>query len=212
MSEDLTMPKGYIGTCVCCGIAVSEENLGETSPKVMCKNCVEAREAERLRAEAARVAAEEEKKRQEERVYKSNRKSTIIRMVLANVVGLAIGIGLFFLGKGYEPDLLLTGLGVSAFVWTYVASLFYPGSLSRTIFFVLAFKGFNLPTLIFDFDLDGCLMMIVFKLLGWLLGLILGILGFILSIIAGVIISPATYLYLTIRDIIALVKGDFVEE
>lgn len=223
MSEnnEFNSQNGMIGTCMRCGIVVTEENLGETKPKVICANCKaeleeEARlaqlELERRQKEALEREAREneEAQRRREEAIKAARKASITRLCLANGVALAIVVALGILGSGgvKAGEELYFTIGLAC-IYTFVASLFYPGSWTRGVFVLLAFKGFNLPFIIFDFDLDGCLMFIAFKLLGWLLGLILGILGFILALVIAIVISPVVWLVLTIRNAYEIATGRY---
>lgn len=221
------MPAGFIGTCMICGIAVTEENVGETKPKVICAACKQEREETLLREkeerekarELERIRLEEAEKREQIRKLElerdsvaAGRKASIIRLCLSNGVALVVAAGLFFLAYGASaPTEIWQNLLACFFIMTYVSTLFYPEALTKTLFLVLAFKGFNLPFIIFDFDLDGCLMAIAIKLIGWLIGLIIGILGFCLAIALGIVISPLVWIYNTIKDILGIVKGDFNE-
>ena len=195
-----------IGTCTSCGIAVTEANAGETSPKVLCRDCVAKRDA----AEKARLA-------EAERLRSVAASRATFRRTLSHIIGGVIGLAIVIFGlvtalsaPTFDMTLFLIALGAGVFVSTYAITLFYPDSLTRNLFLDLAWGGFKFGFII-ELDLDGILWYFAVRALLGILSIIIGILGFFFTVLLGILISPFVYIYLMVKDIRSASRGEFVE-
>lgn len=195
-----------IGFCVACGIAVTEENLGEKTPKVLCRTCHAAAlkkkaELARLEAEAQRKDAELKErteaaaKRRTEDLRARRKNKLTLSIVLAAIatviVTTFIVIGASAVGVGAAIGV---GIVTALLVFSFVSLLFFEGPVRDVIEF---FGGASIswPGLIFSWDLDGFIWLIGMKLLFAGLGFLFGILAFLLGAVIGMIISPFVYPY-----------------
>lgn len=196
-----TVQKGseakLIGFCKKCGVTVDEENLGETEPVILCKKCKEQnkREAE-MRTEAARRQKEvEERKRvadfkaKQNAIKRTRNKSFIVAGIVAVIFIIA---NIVYSIKNEEYIILSSTLLSTYMVFSFVALLFYDGAVPDLLGFMFS-ATIKFPGLIFTFDLDGFVWLIMMKLLFAVIGFIFGVLTSILGIILGLIIAPFVF-------------------
>lgn len=186
-----------IGFCKKCGITVNEENLGETEPVILCKKCKEQnrREAE-LRAEAAKRQKEaEERKRaadfkaKQDTIRKTRNKSFIVAGLVTLVL---VILSIIYSIKNGEYIILSTTFFSAYVVFSFIALLFYDGAVPDLLCFMSS-ATIKFPGLIFTFDLDGFIWLIMMKLLFAAIGFVFGVLTSIFGIILGLIISPFVF-------------------
>ena len=201
-----------IGFCKKCGITVNEENLGETEPVILCKKCKEQnkREAE-MRAEAAKRQKEaEERKRaadfkaKQDAIRKTRNKSFIVAGLVAVIFIIA---NIVYSIKNEEYIILSSTLLTTYMVFSFVALLFYDGAVPDLLGFMFS-ATIKFPGLIFTFDLDGFIWLIMMKVLFAAIGFVFGILTSILGIILGLIISPFVFPFKLISIQRAIRMGD----
>lgn len=200
-----------IGFCKNCGIAVTEENAGEDSPVVLCKNCVEQRRVRELEKAEEERKREQEKQRKEE-ARKATNASTIkrrrtISFIVAGIIAAAfLVLVIAVISKNFTFGSLVTGLVLTYAVFSFVCMLFYDSAVGNIVSYMCS-ASIKFPGLIFTFDLDGFIWLIAMKLLfaviGFLFGLICTILGFIL----GIVIAPFVFPYIMIRLNREIAKG-----
>ena len=204
-------PAPPIGFCKHCGITVTQENVGTTSPTVLCSNCAAAVERERVQ----RVSREEAERRQREKQHQHQleanrshrrytRKKSFIVAAIITAVFLAIMIAA--MTSGFSVGLLFTALIGSYVVFSFVSCLFYDCIVQDVVLDWMS-KSFNAPGLIFTFDLDGCLWLIGMKLLFWAIGLLFGIVVGAIGITLGLICAPFVFPFLMAKEAAAIRSG-----
>lgn len=201
-----------IGHCVQCGLNVTEENVGESSPRLLCRDCVEANaraREERERAEAeererAEIEAKERKekeKKDKENKFKADksaiRRSRNISLIVSAIFAVPFFVFALIGGAGGEGGIdfpyVLTSIILSYCIFSFVSAMFYEGPVRDLLAFFFT-RSISFPGLIFTFDLDGILwligMKILFAVLGFLAGVVFTIIGLILSFIIAPFVFP----------------------
>ena len=216
IKEKLETPQ-TIGFCKSCGVAVTEETIGERTPVIKCKDCVKADE------ERARRAAEAEKKRRADEIKKKEAETENVRRSLRNrrrlslIVATVVASIVFILGtvgtvSWFSGEMLVGSLLTVICSFTFTAMLFYDTAVTDVISYMCS-ASITWPGLIFTWDLDGFLWVIGMKILFGILGFLFGILCTILGFFLGLIISPFVFIYVMInvqKDIIKGEEGDYV--
>ena len=208
--------------CKICGIAINENNLGEKSPEMLCRRCVEVRKAQERRAEMERKAIKErqEKMALAQRLDEYNalrsRRKTIRRkrnksfFVAAIPTLLWVAFLIYTLNQSYDQTWLIVGSVIAYALFSEVALLFYDGPV-RNFVSRMFNASVNMPGLMYTFDWDGFLWVImmkaVFAILKWALGIIFGTIGFIL----GLVISPFIFPYQMIKMCIDIKHADVTD-
>jgi transcriptional regulator with XRE-family HTH domain len=199
-----------IGVCKDCGVTVTEDNLGQKSPVVLCKGCVAKRQAE------AKRKAEEERRRQEEaeraaQAAKAGRRAAINKRrawsySIAGIVTAGfVAFMLSMMTGGFDPVILGIAIGGGYLVFSFVFCLFYDCWVQEVVVDWFS-KSLELPGLIFEFDVDGCLWYIGMKILFFFLKLLFGIVVGAFGIALGLIIAPFVFPYVLVvlhRDAVA---------
>ncbi len=167
MDTNNNLNSAMIGICTECGIAItSNENLGETTPKVRCKGCVEKEKT-----------ALEAKKREHEQ-YVVNSKGRLARSFIYTALAdiLISGILIFLMPS------LAVGIIVAA-VLGYMAALQIVWATEPIVSIFDFFLGG--PKWAFGFivelSIDGILWYIAVKIAFWILGIIISIISFIIG-------------------------------
>lgn len=198
-----------IGYCTGCGIAVTDENLGEKEPKVLCSHCLEQRIAEETRAQRVR----EEEAEREKRTENYNRRRMRFKRNASIITGLVIGLALAILiivgsesiGSGIGAALIVGYMG-----FAFTAQMFFDGVV-RNVLLDLAEKSIHFPGLIFTFDIDGILWLIGMKILFAILGFLGAILFALLGFAIAFIIAPFVYPFSLIAQNKAIRELDLVD-
>lgn len=199
-----------LGFCKNCGIAVTEENVGDTYPKVLCKNCVDdielekkiAKEQEERRARECRLAAERYMEENRKRRRAIRRKSLIVAGLITAFIFICylLNIESFYIGE--VPSLLITNY----IIFSFIACLFYDCVVQD--FAIDWFtKTINFPGLIFSFDLDGFIWYIGMKILFWLVGLFFAIIAGIIGIFLALVCAPFVFPFLMRREAREIKEG-----
>lgn len=206
--EEMNTSKA-IGYCTGCGIAVTEENLGEKEPKVLCSHCVEQRNAEELRRK--RAVEEEEERRVSTDNY--NRRRMRFKRNASIITGLVIGVVLAILTI-VNSESVGSGIGIGLIVgymgFAFTAQMFFDGVV-RNVLFDLAEKSIHFPGLIFTFDIDGFLWLIGMKILFAILGFLGAILFAIFGFLVAFVIAPFVYPFSLIAQNKAIRELDLVD-
>ena len=186
-----------IGFCKDCGVTVTDDNVGQTEPVVLCKKCVDMREQQAKRAaeEARRKKLNEDAAR--ERALSAERSRQRTHRTWAFVVSgifaaIWLALMIFSLIDGFEASTLAVGLVGTYIVFAFVFCLFYE-TVVREVVVDWFGKSIEWPGLIFDFDFDGILWLIGMKLLFFVLGLLFGIVAGAIGIALGLICAPFVY-------------------
>lgn len=186
-----------LGYCTVCGNAVRQDNVAQQRPVLICKDCVEA-DARRKEEEAR--AAEQQKERQEQGRRFANKRTrnrgliwgAVIALVVMILVAVFYAIGGGTAGAGIVA-VLITGI----FIYTFVAQMFWGGFVFETCLF--GGKIIGTPGIIFSFDLDGFIFLIVMKVIFALLKLFIFLITFVFFAIVSILLSPFTFVPALIR-------------
>lgn len=205
-----------IGFCKACGISVSEENVGTTTPVVLCKNCL----AEKEHQQKAAALAAQKKREQEERARKlkeeSNRRKRRNHRTLAFcIAGLAaaifLGLMIAAMVSSFSGGLIPVTVVGLYIVFAFVFCMFYE-CIVQDVVFDWFDKSLHLPGLIFTFDLDGFIWLIGMKILFWFIGLLFGIVTGIIGIIVGLICAPFVFPFLMRKEARGIAAGEALED
>ena len=186
-----------IGFCKDCGIAVTEVNLGATQPVVLCKSCLEAKEAkQKAAADAERLRLQQEAIREEniKRTEKAHRRNHLIwSLSVASIAAIIVAsILIADMVGNFSVSSLVGALIFTYVIFSFVSCLFYECVVQDLVADWFS-KSINLPGLIFSFDLDGIIWLIGMKLLFWVIGLLFGIICAIIGIILALICAPFVF-------------------
>ncbi|MBQ7907297.1 MAG: helix-turn-helix domain-containing protein [Clostridia bacterium] len=219
--EEIHSGPRTIGFCIECGITVTEDNLGEESPRVLCRSCVEAREQARIGAERQAAIDAENAERAYQATMESNRHTMRFKRNLSAIVGGIIAtvfLAILLVAVIQSPvnyfGSLAADIAVSCVityaVFAFVASLFYEGPVRDFVLYMIT-KTVSFPGLIFTWDLDGFIWLIGMKILFAILGFLAGVLFAIVGIVGGIIIAPFVYPF-RLAKINRLIKEGDIEE
>ena len=208
-----------LGYCKGCGISINEKNLGEKEPAVLCRRCVEVKKTQERRAEMERKAIEERQKkaylakrlaeydahRDKQRTIRRKRNKSFI--VAAIPTGLWIALLVYFLNQSYDQTFLIVGSVVAYCVFSLVALLFYDGAVRDLLVYMFT-ASIKWPGLMYTFDWDGFLWVIMMKALFGILGFVFGIVCGFLGLILGLIVAPFVFPYKLIKMQMDIRHGD----
>lgn len=186
-----------LGYCTVCGNAVRKDNVAQQRPVLICKDCVE---ADARRKEEETRAAEQQKERQEQGRKWANKRTRnrgliwggVIALVVMILVAVFYAIGGGTAGAGIGA-VLITGI----FVYTFSSQMFWGGFIFETCLF--GGKIIGTPGIIFSFDLDGFIFLIVMKVFFALLKLFIFLITFVFFAIVSILFSPFTFVPALIR-------------
>ena len=163
----------FLGVCTECGKAIDESNRGESSPALLCRDCVAKRNAKA--ASERRFQAEKHRRR------------VVTSFIVAPVV--AVIFILFGLAGG---DAWWVGLLLAVFAFTFTAQLFWEGFVPD---FVLgSLHIFGGPGVIFEFSLEGFIFLIAAKLIIFVARLLLTAVIFLGGCFIAMLLSPFTFI------------------
>ena len=208
-----------IGYCKNCGIAINEKNLGEKTPVVLCRRCVEVKKAQEKRAELERkaIAERQEKAQRAKRLAEYNahrdRQRTIRkkRNVSFLVAALPTALWAAFMGytlnQSYDQTWLIAGSIIAYCIFSLVALLFYDGPVRDLLVYMFT-ASIKWPGLMYTFDWDGFLWVIMMKALFGILGFIFGVICGLLGLVLGLIVAPFVFPYKLIKMHMDIHHGD----
>lgn len=186
-----------LGYCTVCGNAVRQDNVAQQRPVLICKDCVEA-DARRKEEEAR--AAEQQKERQEQGRKLANKRTRNRGLIWGGVIALVVMIlvAVFYaIGGGTAGAGIVAVLITGIFIYTFVAQMFWGGFVFETCLF--GGKIIGTPGVIFSFDLDGFIFLIVMKVIFALLKLFIFLITFVFFAIVSILLSPFTFVPALIR-------------
>ncbi len=186
-----------LGYCTVCGNAVRQDNVAQQRPVLICKDCVEA-DARRKEEEAR--AAEQQKERQEQGRKLANKRTRNRGLIWGGVIALVVMIlvAVFYaIGGGTAGAGIVAVLITGIFIYTFVAQMFWGGFVFETCLF--GGKIIGTPGIIFSFDLDGFIFLIVMKVIFALLKLFIFLITFVFFAIVSILLSPFTFVPALIR-------------
>ncbi len=208
-----------IGFCKNCGIAINERNLGEKAPVVLCRRCVEIRKAQERRAELEQkaIAERQEKAGRAKRLAEYNahrdrqktikKKRNISFFVAALPTALWAALLVYTLNQSYNLAWLIAGCTIAYCIFSLVALLFYDGTVRDLLMYMFT-ASIKWPGLMYTFDWDGFLWVIMMKALFGVLGFIFGLIVGFIGLVLGLIIAPFVFPYKLIKMQIDIYHGD----
>lgn len=186
-----------LGYCTVCGNAVRQDNVAQQRPVLICKDCVEA-DARRKEEEAR--AAEQQKEWQEQGRKLANKRTRNRGLIWGGVIALVVMIlvAVFYaIGGGTAGAGIVAVLITGIFVYTFSSQMFWGGFIFETCLF--GGKIIGTPGIIFSFDLDGFIFLIVMKVIFALLKLFIFLITFVFFAIVSILLSPFTFVPALIR-------------
>ena len=191
-AKALAVSQDTYGVCVGCGTLVTDDNLGQKSPKVMCLHCYNDYVNGILQLEDEKANA----KKVEKDKQKTKKNRSVIFGVLAMVVVLAIGLSLSIIYR--HGTALAISIGITLFfaygAYALVGELFL--DMGDAVWDIIEFSlesPINLPMLIFDLDGDSIIAFFFLKIALSILGFIAGVALFLLGLLIGAIVSAFTF-------------------
>ncbi len=180
-----------LGVCTVCGAAIyAEAELGERTPRVKCRRCVDRLAAEQRRNEQAK---QKEKKRSIAQAKAAARKTLIIPAVVFAVIACIVCV----LDSRY---IWQTILGTVLLYLTTVQLLWAADPVASVMFFFLRAPKFTFG-LIFELSIEGILWLIIVKLALWILGIVLSVLMFLLGLVISAALSVFAFPFHLVRAI-----------
>lgn len=191
-TKALTVSQDTYGVCVGCGTLVTDDNLGQKSPKVMCLHCYTDYVNGILQLEEEKANAKKAEKSERE----SKKKRSIIFGVLAMAVVLAIGLSISIIYR--HGTALAISIGITLFfaygAYALVSELFLDmGEAAWNIIEFSLESPIKLPMLIFDLDGDSIITFFILKMALSVLGFIAGVALFLFGLLVGSIVSAFTF-------------------
>ena len=194
-----------IGFCMNCGVTMTEENVGETDPVMLCKKCAQAKKEADERAEAKRRSDAEAARAKADAICNGNRRTIRKKIILSSIFASIVFIfflivGIATVAEDFSTPSLMVLIILPYLFGSFVFCLFYDCFVQDAVI-EWASKSIPWPGLIFTFDLDGILWLIGMKLLFWVLGFIFGIITLIIGIFIACVCAPFVFPFLLGRII-----------
>lgn len=183
-----TASESAYGVCVGCGELVSEDNLGQKEPKLMCKHCYSDYSQGILQLEEEKQSAISQDHKND---IKKKKKSIILGLVAMAVV-IAIGLTTSILTA--EGTMLVISIFITLFfsygAYALVGELILDmGDAVLSIIEFFIESPIRLPMLIFDLDGDSLVVFFIFKIALSVLGFIVGVVLFLIGLVVGSVVS-----------------------
>ena len=191
--ENAGVRQNTIGFCTECGVTVTEETLGEKTPKVLCRDCVEAR---RRREEQERKAEEEKRERERRaKMMERQRRKKLVgwSIVCGAIVAAIVALLVVFAGPLEGAEQIAAAIVLPLFTFFFISMLFFEDSPTRAAFCWMAGRSIQWPGLIFSWDLDGFIWLIGMKILFAVLGFLAGVVFFCLGVVVAMFVSPFVF-------------------
>lgn len=186
-----------LGVCTKCGKVIYEGNEGETSPALLCKECVKRRAEDKKKAEENKRANAKRQKQLEKAEAHRIRNRGLIAAGIVSAVMLIAAIVMSLINPQNAGEMWLY-LGVGAIVaFPFVSQLFWDGIVVAVC--GCGFKIIGTPGIIFSFDLDGFIFLIAMKILFALLKIAVLFLSLFFFIALGILISIFSFIPAVIK-------------
>ena len=186
-----------LGVCTVCGKVIYEGNEGETSPALVCKECVKRRAEDRKKAEETKRAnAKRQKQMEKDEAHRIRNRGLIVAGIVSAVMLIA-AIVLSIMNPS-NAGMLWLALGLGAIpAFTFVSQLFWDGVVVAVA--GLGFRIIGTPGIIFSFDLDGFIFLIAMKILFALLKIAVLFLSLFFFISLAILISVFSFIPAVIK-------------
>ncbi len=196
-----------IGVCSECGSSIyNQENVGTSSPKLICKKCKDVK-AKKAEQEAAMQIKKEKARRAA--VKSDFVKATVIPAVIIGVITTILAI--IMLSSDVDNVWASIGglVGLSVLVYIMVVQICWDEvGFIGTIFFWSITKTFTMPGVIFSLNLDGLIWLITVKLGLAILSFLLSALVAILGVGLCLVLSPFSFVPSLIANINRVARGE----
>lgn len=208
--ESVQVQKVMLGVCRKCGRTVMEGEAGDSDDgTLVCAPCWEKVLQQRRASARAAKAAEEATRAELERISSTTQDKTKIRsfggfgsrgkaLIIGGIIGILIAVFCLCLelssentGQDRVTGIVLA-LVFGAFAFFYSSQLFWGG-----IVLDITLGGAKLigePGVIFSFDLDGVIFLIVIKLIFFLLRILIFLITALGGVLLAIIISPFSFI------------------
>ena len=118
-----------------------------------------------------------------------------------------IALLVYTLNESYNQSWLIVGSVIAYSIFSLVALLFYDGPIRDFLVYMFT-ASIKWPGLMYTFDWDGFLWVIMMKALFALLGFVFGCICGLLGLIIGLIIAPFVFPYKLIKMHLDIRHGD----
>lgn len=199
--QENAMP-AQLGFCTSCGVIITEGNLGESTPKMLCSAC-HSKKLKSLELEAKRL--EEERLERERTILRNKRteKSSFVKKcVLSGIIAVVFLLISLFSNKGIDViSEVFYSILVSVWIFAFVYQLCTPESVTRSAITWFSWIIIKMPGIIFELSLDGLIWLLTVKLLFWAITILLGIIAIALGLIISFLISFFTFPFVFVKEI-----------
>lgn len=201
-----------IGFCKSCGITVTEDNLGEREPVILCKKCRENKIKEETRLREEKIEQERRLRENAQLAFKATQTSIKRKRNISFIVAGLVALTFLIIGtvttinKGLYVHIATSAVLTYA-IFAFVALLFYDGVVPDLLV-KMCTASIRFPGLIFTFDLDGFIWLIGMKILFAVIGFIFGVACTILGVLLGLALAPFVFPFKLITIHRAIATGD----
>lgn len=174
-----------LGVCMECGTVITEFNLGQSSPKVLCSNC---------------TANKQEKKRADRAISARRRTKAYIVASIICLIPLIIFIAssttATSVGEAFE--IIGFGLVLVYLLFALIFQLYFDGPVSDVFFWGIT-RTVRMPGVIFTLDIGGIIFLITVKLALAILSFLLGVFFALLGLLIASLIAGFTFPFMVIK-------------
>lgn len=181
-----------IGYCTNCGTKVTKDNVGVTSPKILCKKCAEEVRLEEDKKERAKETARLNKKQD----LRTRKKKSIIKGSIVAVLVFVFGMMVTFADTSDAAGtagLFFFFLFVTYGSYAFTAEIVLDKGPIGDILLWFVSRPLRMPGVIFTLDLSGLFFLIFVKLGLTVLSFMLGALLFLVGVFVGLIVAPFSF-------------------
>lgn len=199
-----------IGFCTQCGSTVTQDNLGENSPKILCKNCLEQNNKQREENVVRARKQAEIKQQSDSSVIRKKRNKSLIWGAMAGILVLVFGLVVGIMGTTSDNERLIWIISSIVFgysTFNMVSLLILDNTFVSDVILWFLSRTIRFPGVIFSFDIDGLIFLIVIKLLFAILGFLFGLLFAIIGLLIGNVLSIFAWPFSVVK-VNKQIKGD----
>ena len=199
-----------IGFCTQCGSTVTQDNLGENSPKILCKNCLEQNKKHQEESVIRAREQNEQKHQCDSSTLRKKRNKSLIWGALAGILVLVFGLMVGITGTTSEDERLIWIISSIVFCYStfnMVSLLILDNTFVSDVIMWFLSRTIRFPGVIFSFDIEGLVFLIVVKLLFAILGFLFGLLFAIIGLLIGNVLSIFAWPF-SVAKVNKQIKGD----
>lgn len=190
-AEVAAAPPEIVGMCTECGKVVHSGQEGKTSPKLICRDCVERRAREEKQAQADEQRKKQNAINHNRYILKRKRNLGFIFAAIPAAIMLIASVVLAITADKDKGDVFLGGIILTVFAYTFTAQMVWDGVVRE----VCTGGGhvISLPGVIFSLSPDGLIFLIVAKIFLALIAGLVFIGTIVVCVLAAIVISPFTF-------------------